>query len=228
MAIWGNSPWSAQNKNRFTQSATRRHPLAPFHVKSAEFIKSAPGIKDAPDFNGLPEIVFVGRSNVGKSSVINSLLQRKNLAKTSNTPGKTRLINFYLINEALVLVDLPGYGYAKVSHAEQESWRIKLEQFLTQREPLQLVIHLIDIRHGPQPSDIQMFEWLNFHQLPALVILTKTDKLTKSQVVTQTKKSAQALGLALEDVIPYSAVTHAQRDLLWKRINASQAQATHD
>ena len=140
---------------------------------SAVFIKSAPSINEAPDLGNKPEIVLVGRSNVGKSSFINAITSRKGLAKTSNTPGKTRLINYYLIDDSWVFVDLPGYGYAKVSKSEQQQWRKNLERFLTERKEIRAVIQLIDARHGPKESDIQMREWLALQDYEQIIILTK-------------------------------------------------------
>lgn len=161
---------------------------------------------------------MVGRSNVGKSSFINSLTRRKSLAKTSNTPGKTRLINFYNINEALILVDLPGYGYAKVSQSEQEKWRKNLEAYLSKRSAIRLVMQLIDARHGPQPSDLQMLQWLSHQQLPWQIILTKTDKITKNALTQQVKKSAETLHLPVANIIPYSSQTHAGREAVWEQL----------
>ncbi|MBY0405377.1 MAG: ribosome biogenesis GTP-binding protein YihA/YsxC [Cyanobacteria bacterium] len=187
-------------------------------IHSAEFIKSAPDLKSCPDFGGIPEIVFVGRSNVGKSSCINSLLNRKNIAKTSNTPGKTRLINFYKINNAFALVDLPGYGYAKVSHQEQEKWRANLESFLLKRQSIGLVIQLIDARHPPQPLDAQMLEWLMHYGLPWHLVFTKIDKLTTSQQNKVAKEASQSLGIIQEMITVYSSETHRFRDALWRII----------
>jgi GTP-binding protein len=207
-----------------------REPLTeiPIPIHSATFVKSAPSLKDSPDFGGLPEFVMVGRSNVGKSSLINSLLNRKSLAKTSNTPGKTRLINFYLINQQWVLVDLPGYGYAKVSHAEQARWQKNLEQYLTKREPICVILILIDARHPLQASDEQMITWLSHHQLPWQIVLTKTDKLSKNQVgqhVQQLTKALRPLGASPERILPYSAVTHVGRPQLWERLLSACGQS---
>ncbi len=195
-------------------------------IHLAEYVKSAPGLKDVPDFGGAPEIVFVGRSNVGKSSFINSLLQRKNLAQTSNTPGKTRYINLYRIllsrrdgvKEPLIFGDLPGYGFAKVSKTEQEKWRHNMETYLAQRQAIRLVVQLIDSRHGPQDSDIRMYEWLQFHGKPVLVVLTKTDKISRNEVETQKAATSRALDCGTERILAYSAETHAGRDEAWRRL----------
>lgn len=194
-------------------------------IHTAEYVKSAPGLKDCPDFQA-PEIVLVGRSNVGKSSFINSLLQRKSLAKTSNTPGKTRYINFYRVElsrregekQLLIFADLPGYGYAKVSKTEQEQWRKNLENYLSQRKAISLVVQLIDSRHGAQDSDIRMFEWLQYHGLPVQVILTKIDKIGRNEAEKHKKTTARALDSDPAGILVYSAVSHSGRDQAWQRI----------
>lgn len=172
-------------------------------------------------------MVLVGRSNVGKSSFINSMTQRKNLARTSNTPGKTRYINFYTIvygkgssTAKLMFVDLPGYGYAKISKAEQEKWRQNLEAYLGKRATIRLVIQMIDGRHGPQNNDIQMHEWLQFHGRQVQVVLTKIDKLSKSQVSNAVALTARLLDVTPDDVIAYSAETHLGRDKAWQALQA--------
>ncbi len=150
-------------------------------ITSAEYIKSSPDIKSAFVHN-LPEIALIGRSNVGKSSFINCLCSRKSLAKTSNTPGKTRLLNYYLINNSFVITDMPGYGYAKVSQTEQERWRKNFEIYLTQREQLRFVFHLVDGRYEIQKNDIQMHEWLAYHEIPFFVVVNKTDGVKNSDL----------------------------------------------
>ncbi len=149
-------------------------------IKKAEFVSSFVDTKGLPQDN-FPEIALVGRSNVGKSSLINKLVNRKNLAKSSSTPGKTRLINYYLINNEWYMVDLPGYGFAKVSKAEKEKWGKMIEKFLSTREQLQGVIQLIDIRHAPSQNDIIMMEWLQHHELPILLVATKADKVSRNE-----------------------------------------------
>ena len=150
-------------------------------ITSAEYIKSAPDIKSAFVHN-LPEIALVGRSNVGKSSFINCLCMQKNLAKISNTPGKTRFLNYYLINHSFVITDMPGYGYARVSFAEQERWRKNFEIYLTNREQLRFVFHFIDGRYEIQKNDIQMNEWLVFHKIPFFIIMNKSDRVKNSDL----------------------------------------------
>jgi GTP-binding protein len=205
-------------------------------IHTATYVTSAPSLKECPDFQGAPEMVLVGRSNVGKSSFINSLTQRKNLARTSNTPGKTRYINFYDIvyakpgapagiTDKLLFVDLPGYGYAKISKSEQEKWRRNLEAYLGKRDPIRLVIQLIDGRHGPQDNDIQMHEWLQYHGRRVQIVLTKIDKLSKNEVGKSVAKTARLLDATPEDVIPFSSETHAGRDKAWQAITAVLASA---
>ncbi len=202
-------------------------------ILNANYIISSPSLKDCPDFQNTPEFVLVGRSNVGKSSFINCLTLRKNLARTSNTPGKTRYINFYDVQyaptasqkEKLLMVDLPGYGYAKISKSEQEKWRLNLEAYLSKRESIHLVIQLIDSRHGPQENDIQMFEWLQYHGKKVQVILTKTDKLSKNEANRHLANTARSLDLHQDDVICFSAETSLGRDKAWAVIRQALEQA---
>lgn len=153
----------------------------PYKSPQVEFLISSPDLKLCPDLSGRPEIAMVGRSNVGKSSFINKLTRRKRLAHTSNTPGKTRLINYYMVDEAWALVDLPGYGFAKVSKTEQSKWRVALEEYLTKRENLIGVLQLIDSRHGAQANDKEMNAWLNAHGIEVGIIVTKVDKAKRAQ-----------------------------------------------
>lgn len=149
-------------------------------IKRAEFVSSFVDMKSLPQDN-LPEIALVGRSNVGKSSLINKVVNRKNLAKSSSTPGKTRTINYYCINNSWYMVDLPGYGFAKVSKVEKEKWGKMIERYLSSREPLRGVIQLIDIRHAPTQNDILMKEWLEHYELPILLVATKADKVSRNE-----------------------------------------------
>lgn len=147
-------------------------------IKKAELQGVYVHLKDLPE-GSMPEIAIVGRSNVGKSSLINKLVNRKNLARSSSTPGKTRTINYYLINDGWYLVDLPGYGYARASKTEQAKWGKFTEQYLTKRQQLQGILHLVDIRHPPSKEDIQVQSWLIHNQLPVLCVATKADKISR-------------------------------------------------
>jgi GTP-binding protein len=147
-------------------------------IKQAEFRGVFVDIKNLPE-DDRPEIALVGRSNVGKSSLINKLTNRRKLAKSSSTPGKTRTINYYLINDKWHMVDLPGYGYAKVSKQERARWGRMIEAYLSQRQQLRGVLHILDIRHPPSADDIMMKEWLSHHQIPVLIIATKADKISR-------------------------------------------------
>lgn len=151
------------------------------HIHSADFVKSSSKPSECPD-SKLPEFAFIGRSNVGKSSLINMLLQRKDLAKTSGSPGKTKLINHFLINEAWHLVDLPGYGYAKVSKTDRKSFMKMIYQYFEERSNMVNAFVLVDARHSPQKSDLEFMNWLAQHGIPFSVIMTKLDKLSSSEL----------------------------------------------
>ena len=173
-----------------------------------------------PD-TGMPEVAFAGKSNVGKSSLINGLMNRKSLARTSAQPGKTQTINFYKISEAMYLVDLPGYGYAKVTQSEKEKWGKMIERYLHTSRNLKAVFLLVDIRHDPSANDRQMYEWILHNGYDPIIIATKLDKLKRSQV----QKSLKAIreGLQLKKgtiVIPYSATTKQGRDEIWELIDS--------
>ena len=164
---------------------------------------------------GLPEAAFAGRSNVGKSSLINCLMSRKALARVSKSPGKTRTINFYDIEEKMYFVDLPGYGYAKAPKNEVQSWGAMIEKYLYGREQLKVILLLIDIRHKPSALDMQMFEWLKHYNHKIIFVLTKMDKLKRSQVASHVKIIREALGVGTDAVmIPFSSETKQGRDEL--------------
>ena len=155
----------------------------------------------------LKEIAFAGRSNVGKSSLLNLLTGRKKLARVSGSPGKTRTINFYLINDAFRIVDLPGYGYAKVSKSVSQDWGEMMEKYLSGRQNLVKVIQLVDIRHEPSKQDVEMYEYLRYYGLDGIVVATKADKVSRNQIPKQLKQIRQTLKLGKEDiVIPVSAL----------------------
>jgi len=184
-------------------------------VTSAEFVKSAFDRGHWTE-DGLPEIAFLGRSNVGKSSLLNSLLGRKGLARTSNTPGRTQSINFFRVNEAFYFVDLPGYGFARVSKATRAGWGKMAEEYLSLREELVLSVHLVDSRHPPTDLDHQLNDWLVDNDKPHLVVATKSDKLSANAL----SKQIRLIGKSLEGshVIPHSANTGKGKDLVWAEI----------
>jgi len=165
--------------------------------------------------SGLPEVAFVGRSNVGKSSLINALINRKSLARVSKQPGKTRTINFYNIENTLYFVDLPGYGYARASKTELAKWGPMIEGYLKKREQLKCIIQLIDIRHPPSALDMQMHEWLRHYNFQMIFVLTKMDKIKRSQVDKHVKIIRTALNLGISDTfLPFSSETKQGRDEL--------------
>jgi GTP-binding protein len=184
-------------------------------IKSAEFVIGAARPAQFPK-GPAPEIAFVGRSNVGKSSLLNSLSSRKGLAKTSSTPGKTRQINFFRMNDSFHFVDLPGYGYAQVSKEERAAWARLIESYLTDREQLRLVVALSDIRHEPTALDRDLYAWLDESDLPYIVVLTKYDKVSAQQAAERVEEVGHvvgAYGRCLE-VIPFSSKTNHNRDQL--------------
>jgi GTP-binding protein len=184
-------------------------------ISSAKFVKSAFEESHWVADNK-PEISFLGRSNVGKSSLLNSLLKVKGLARTSNTPGRTQSINFFLINEAFYFADLPGYGYARVSKTMRKDWGKMAEEYLALRPQLVLSIQLVDSRHSPTELDLQLQEWLVFHQRPRLVIATKSDKLSRNEL----HKNLQVIRkeMPLSKVIAYSSPKGQGRDEIWHEI----------
>ena len=184
-------------------------------IKQCEFITSAAKIDQYPEMN-LPEIAFSGRSNVGKSSLINSMLNRKKLVKVSSSPGKTRLINFFMVNEQCVLVDLPGYGYAAVSKVEKQKWGKMIEDYLRSRDILKEVVLLVDIRHKPTGDDKMMYDFLKYYRRSVIVVATKLDKITRTTVKKNLDLIAKTLELDSDDIlIPYSSETHQGREELW-------------
>lgn len=185
-------------------------------ITKTEFIKSATQVSQYP-LPTLPEIAFAGRSNVGKSSLINALLGRKNLAKTSNTPGRTQLINFFTINDKMSFVDLPGYGFAKVARSVKENWGEMIEAYLRQRTNLALVVLILDIRRVPNEDDLSLRDWLDHYRIPYLYVLTKSDKLSNNQSVKQKRIIEKILNASKEEkLILFSAKTQKGKDDLWK------------
>ena len=175
--------------------------------------------------NELPEIAFAGKSNVGKSSLINALINRKSLARTSSQPGKTQTINFYNINGELYFVDLPGYGYAKVSQQEKEKWGKMIERYLHQSKVLKAVFLLVDIRHDPSANDKTMYEWILSNGFHPIIIATKADKINRSQLQKQIKAVRQGLGADKDTVvIPFSAQTKQGREEIYEVVDHLMAQ----
>ncbi len=185
-------------------------------IISAEFIKSAVWPPQYPPAT-LPEVAFVGRSNVGKSSLINTLVGRKTLAKTSNTPGRTQLINFFTLNEKVSFVDLPGYGFAKVSQSVKKDWGDMIESYLRERTSLALVVFILDVRRVPSEDDLSLRNWLEHYRIPYLYILTKADKLSNNQAVVQKRAIERALQVPAEKKpILFSAKTQKGKSEIWQ------------
>jgi GTP-binding protein len=186
-------------------------------VHQAVFIKSAVKPKDFPPAE-LPEVAFVGRSNVGKSSLINVLAGRKALVRTSSTPGRTQLINFFDINGILTLVDLPGYGYAKAPPDVRKQWGPMIETYLAKRENLKTVVLILDIRRIPSDGDLDMLGWLERYNIPPIIVLTKCDKLSKTERARQTGVIAAAIKRDRSMMLPFSALSRDGRDGIWLEI----------
>ncbi|EOT43385.1 MULTISPECIES: ribosome biogenesis GTP-binding protein YihA/YsxC [Enterococcus] len=190
-------------------------------VHNAEIVISAVSPKQYPETD-LPEIALAGRSNVGKSSFINTLIARKNLARTSSKPGKTQTLNFYLIENILHFVDVPGYGYAKVSKTERAKWGQMIETYLTQREQLRAVVSLVDMRHEPSQEDIQMYQFLKYYDLPVIVVATKADKIPRGKWNKHESVIKKALDFDKSDTfIIFSSVTKEGKDEAWAAIEAA-------
>ena len=185
-------------------------------IHSAEFLLSASTTRQFPAAT-LPEIAFAGRSNVGKSTLINSLLNRKKLVKTSATPGKTQLINFFKINDQFYFVDLPGYGYAKVPQSVRRKWQNLVEAYLSERETLRNVVLIIDCRHNPTVQDRQLLEWLEFYQLPSLIVASKIDKLKRGQVQKHLQKIKDDLSIKSVP-LGHTSMQYGRREEIWKKL----------
>ncbi len=186
-------------------------------IKSTEFIKSAakPAHYPPADF---PEIAFAGRSNVGKSSLINVLVNRKNLVRTSSTPGRTQLINFFAVNGQFSLVDLPGYGYARVPLAVKKEWGPMMETYLSTRPNLRGVVLIFDIRRTPVAQDRQMIDWLRSYDIPPLLVVTKCDKVSRNERARQAAVIADSLGVERGELTFFSTITREGKDEIWTRI----------
>ena len=186
-------------------------------IKSTEFVKSAVKPSQYPPAI-LPEVAFAGRSNVGKSSLINTLVNRKHLVKTSRTPGRTQLINFFNINGVFSFVDLPGYGYAKVPLAVKKTWGPMIETYLSARKTLKGVVLIMDIRRIPAQEELNFIEWLDQCGLAGILILTKMDKLSKTKQAKQQHLIAETLDVTKDDLILFSAKSRQGKDSVWKAI----------
>ena len=191
-------------------------------VHTVELLQVAGRMDQFPS-GGRPEVAFAGRSNVGKSSLINRLLGRRSLARTSSTPGRTRTINFYAVNDRFLLVDLPGYGYAKVSRTVQEAWWVLVEEYLSQRGPLRGVVHLMDARHEPTEQDRQLGEFAAAVHLPCLHVLTKADKVPRGRRAAALRTARETLGSVSPGALFFSAETGEGVPDLWQGVDAMLA-----
>lgn len=187
------------------------------NINKASFVISAVSNVQYPKDN-LPEIALAGRSNVGKSSFINTLINRKNLVRTSSKPGKTRTLNFYHINDAFYFVDVPGYGYAKVSKTERNKWGRMIEEYIETRESLRVIVLILDIRHEPSKEDLQMINYLRYYEIPILIIATKMDKISKTKQSQYINKMNNYLQDKSIEVIPFSSITKENKNKVWQRL----------
>lgn len=194
-------------------------------VHNVSLTISAVAPKQYPTTN-YPEIALVGRSNVGKSSLTNTLINRKSFARTSSQPGKTQTLNFYNVEDAVYFVDVPGYGYAKVSKTEREKWGFMIEEYLSDREQLRGVISLVDARHAPSEDDINMYNWLMYYDIPVLVVATKADKIARGKwnKAESTIKKALKFDNSKSDFLMFSSLTKAGKDEVWQWIEAHMAE----
>ena len=186
-------------------------------IRSAKFICSAVTPEQYPPAD-LPEVAFAGRSNVGKSSLINKILNRRKLVRTSKTPGRTQLLNFFEINEVYRFVDLPGYGYAKVPVEVQRRWRPMVETYLTSRSNLKGMVLLLDIRREPSKEDLDLWHWLHTMGKEVITVVTKADKLSKNKGNKQVATIAKTLGCKTEELIKFSAMTGEGSDEIWQKL----------
>ena len=188
------------------------------NTHNAEILLSAANKSHYPQ-DDIPEIALAGRSNVGKSSFINTLLNRKNLARTSGKPGKTQLLNFFNIDDKLRFVDVPGYGYAKVSKTERAKWGKMIEEYLTSRDNLRAVVSLVDLRHDPSADDVQMYEFLKYYEIPVIVVATKADKITRGKWNKHESAIKKKLDFdKTDDFIIFSSVDKTGLDQAWDAI----------
>lgn len=198
-------------------------------ITSAEFLQGVTDLSQLPK-NELREILFIGRSNVGKSSLLNKISNRKNLARSSSTPGKTREINYYILNNSMYFVDLPGYGYAKVPEQMRAGWKNLIEGFLMRGNPIALAMQLIDARQEPTPLDLMMMDWLEYYEIPYVVVLTKADKLPVSKLTKQVEGYKERFQEQMSDgmcqgIVPFSAVSSQGRPELLKLIDSQTTES---
>lgn len=186
-------------------------------IKSADFVKSATKPSNYPE-SQCPEVAFAGRSNVGKSSLINTLVNRRGLVRTSSTPGRTQLLNFFDINGDFTLVDLPGYGFAKVPLAVKRDWGPMMRTYLEKRPQLRAVVMLFDIRRVPREEDLELLDWLEEFEVPTIPVITKIDKVSRNQRAAQIKPILEATGLPKDAFTLFSALSKEGRDEIWERI----------
>lgn len=186
-------------------------------IKNPKFEISAVSKKQYPK-NNLPEIVLVGKSNVGKSSFVNTMINRRNLARTSNVPGKTRQINFYNMDDKFYFVDLPGYGYSKMSKQEKVISGKYIEEYLAERENISLIVFLLDIRHNPTADDMLMYDYILRSNLPFIVITNKADKIAITKVNDEVNRIKEILGISYSTILPFSAERKIYQDGVWKEI----------
>ncbi len=201
-------------------------------ITSAEFLQGVADLRQLPK-RELREILFIGRSNVGKSSLLNKLCNRKNLARSSATPGKTREINYYLVNDDLYFVDLPGYGYAKVPEQMRAGWKKLIEDFLKRGEPIAIAMQLIDSRQEPTPLDLMMMDWLEYYEIPYVLILTKSDKLPVSKLGKQIEAykerfQGQLIEGCCRGIMPFSVVSGEGKNDLMKIVEGSMKQGRRE
>lgn len=190
-----------------------------FNVNNLDLMISAVAKKQYPE-HSLPEIAMCGRSNVGKSSFINAVLNRKNYARVSSKPGKTRTLNFFNVDEKVVLVDVPGYGYAKMSKKEKEKLYDMIVEYFVNSKNLSFVLHLVDSRHKPSEDDIMMNEFLNYYEIPFILVLTKTDKISRNDLAKNTRKIKESLDLSNNvSIVPFSAVKKLNVQKILEEIN---------
>ena len=187
-------------------------------IKSVNFITSAPGLRDCPP-GGWPEVAFAGRSNVGKSSLINCLLNRKGLVRTSSTPGRTQLLNFFAVNDTVYFVDLPGYGFARAPRSVRRQWLPMVHGYLKGRSSLRAVVWLLDVRHNPSKEDLEFLDWLEEFEVPTIPVITKVDKVSRNELGRRVKAISEATGLSEEFFTPFSVKNNTGHNALWELID---------